>query len=285
MLINLWPRRLGLLLLCTVAALPSRAQDDRAVQRVLFIGNSYVYYNNLPELVEAIAAELDGPLLQTEAHTHGGFTLQAHLDDGHVEELLKRGDPDGEPWTAVILQEQSSLGGRGRNGVLAEPDEFFAAVVQLDSLIDAAGSEVHLYMTWAKERIPGQTDALARAYTDAGEMTGASVAPVGLAWARVRKERPDLGLYQSDGSHPSELGSYLAACVIYSQLTGRSAEGAPSVITGGPWRNGGAGRAAVEAATENVITLVSLDPDDARYLQRVAWEVVEDYRLSKAGAR
>ena len=140
-------RRLTLLLFCAVVTTPTRAQEDRAVERVLFNGNSYVYYNNLPGLVEAIAAGLNGPQLQIESHTHGGFTLQRHLDDGHAEELIRRGDSDGEPWTAVILQEQSSLGGRGRSGVLAGRDEFFAAVMQLDSLIDAAGSDLYLYMT------------------------------------------------------------------------------------------------------------------------------------------
>lgn len=114
-------RRLTLLLFCAVVTTPTRAQEDRAVERVLFNGNSYVYYNNLPGLVEAIAAGLNGPQLQIESHTHGGFTLQRHLDDGHAEELIRRGDSDGEPWTAVILQEQSSLGGRGRSGATAFP--------------------------------------------------------------------------------------------------------------------------------------------------------------------
>lgn len=249
------------------------------MQHVLFVGNSYVYYNNLPELVEAIAFELSGPLLEAEAHTHGGFTLQAHLDDGHIAELLRTGDQNGNPWGTVILQEQSSLGTRGRSGVLSEPREFYAAVREMDVLIDSAGAEPQLYMTWAKEWMPGQTEVLARAYIEAGKMIGASVAPVGLAWARVKSERPDLELYRRDGSHPTGIGSYLAACVIYSQLTGRTSEGAPAVIYGTPWDgpspvNG----PEAEAVERRTTSLVTLDAEVAGYLQQVAWEVVKGSR-------
>ena len=53
------------------------------------------------------------------------------------------------------------------------------------------------------------------------EMTyrnNATCAPVGMAWQRVREERPDYQLYNQDLSHPSSLGTYLAANVIYTTL-------------------------------------------------------------------
>jgi hypothetical protein len=41
-----------------------------------------------------------------------------------------------------------------------------------------------------------------------------------MAWQRVRAERPDYQLYTSDLSHPSTLGTYLAANVIYATIFG-----------------------------------------------------------------
>ena len=59
------------------------------------------------------------------------------------------------------------------------------------------------YMTWAKEAFPGQIDRLAEVYRGMGEELDVPVAPVGIAWDRVRSERPDLDLFHEDGSHPS----------------------------------------------------------------------------------
>jgi hypothetical protein len=51
------------------------------------------------------------------------------------------------------------------------------------------------------------------------------VAPVGYAWSTVRTEDPRMDLWQADGSHPSEAGTYLAACVFYAAIFGQSPEG------------------------------------------------------------
>ena len=253
---------------------PAQAQEARETHDVLFVGNSYIYFNNLHELVAAFSTELDGPLLRTHAHTHGGYTLRRHLEDGHVADLLAAGPADGS-WETVILQEQSSLGGRGRSGKLGDPADFLDAVSELDALIGAANAETMLYMTWAKERLPDQIAGLRDAYDQAGKAVDGSVAPVGLAWARVRSERPDVALFISDGSHPSAAGSYLAACVFYSQITGRSSAGAPATIFGSPWGSENTRTRLLAAARpDGLVELVSLDPDLARYLQDVAWDVV-----------
>ena len=102
------------------------------------------------------------------------------------------------------------------------------------------------------------------------------MAPVGLAWSRVVRERPELDLFSPDGSHPNSLGSYLAACVIYSTVTGRSAEGAPPKAGGPLWEDPG-----VESP-EGAAILVPLDPETAAYLQRVAWETVLAHRSGES---
>ena len=241
---------------------------------VLFLGNSYIYFNNLPSLVERISEALDGPKIRSGIHTHGGFTLQGHLEDGHVPDVLQRTDNGADAWDRVVLQEQSSLGTRLADpsaGRLGEPNDFHRATRALAEMIRDRGAAPLLYMTWAKRIFPTQTADLAAAYDAIGSELGVSVAPVGLAWAKVRGERSTLELFLEDGSHPNAAGSYLAACVIYAELTGRTPEGAPPEISGPPWDFSGV------LDSENPTILVSLTPDAARYLQQVAWEVVRSH--------
>ena len=49
--------------------------------------------------------------------------------------------------------------------------------------------------------------------------------PVGTVWASVKRD----ALWSKDGSHPSKVGTYLAACVFYAALFGESPEGAEFV--------------------------------------------------------
>jgi hypothetical protein len=48
--------------------------------------------------------------------------------------------------------------------------------------------------------------------------------PVGYAWWTVRKQNPDIDLWQADGSHPNKNGTYLAACVFYAAIFRESPE-------------------------------------------------------------
>ena len=82
---------------------------------------------------------------------------------------------------------------------------------------------------------------------------------------------------------PSAAGSYLAACVLYAAVTGRSPEGAPSEIVGGRW--GGSPlwvRVRSLFAREKGVPLVSLDRGTALHLQRVAWTVVGERAAPRA---
>lgn len=264
--------------------------------RVLFVGNSYTYYHNVPELVEAFSAALPGPPVRASAHTHGGITLRGHLADGHLPGLLDADEerdggargPDaagGRRWDRVVLQEQSLLGTGivdPTTGELGEPHGFRASVRALAEMVRSGGAEPVLYMTWARERFPGQLSDLAAAYVRAGSETGSEVAPVGVAWGRVRAERPEISLFDPDGSHPAPGGSYLAACVLYATLTGKSPVGAPAVVRGGTWDGPGLrGKLLHLLPFRPEIPLVSLEPELARYLQEVAWAVV---RAERAGA-
>lgn len=257
-------------LLALLATASVGCQEPRDTIDVLYVGNSYVYFNNLPELVEGISTGLDGPVLRGTAHTHGGATLRDHLEDDHLPEIFSERPVGGDGWDWVLLHEQSTLGTSmdRESGALGSPDAFHDATRELVEMIRSRGARPALYMTWAKEAFPMQSETLSDAYRSIGLELGVPVAGVGEAWAEVRRVRPDLNLHISDGSHPNAAGSYLAACVIYATITGKSPLGAPRELIGTPWSVAGP----VESPQPTI--LVSLSGPDAAFLQSVAWRIV-----------
>ena len=236
-----------------------------------FLGNSYVYYNNLADQLTGLSLSLPGAVINTGHHLHGGFSLRRHLEDGHLSDIF-RPLPDGDDgWDVVIVQEHSRLGvpySDEATGALGNPDPFFASASEVVDLALEHGAEVMFYMTWAKEKFPNQISLLAEAYTEAGRRLDATVTPVGLAWDRVRQERPDIKLFHPDGSHPSPAGTYLSACVFYSQLTGTPPFGATHTLYGTEIRTPGV------VVSEVPALLVHLTEEIASYLQAIAWDVV-----------
>lgn len=266
--------------LALLATASVACQEPRDTIDVLFVGNSYIYFNNLPEVVEGISAGLDGPIMRGAAHTHGGATLRGHLEDDHLPSLFSQGPAKGDGWDWIILQEQSTLSTRmdPESGALGSPDAFHEATRDLVGMIRAEGAKPALYMTWAKEAFPTQSETLSRAYRSIGTELAVTVAGVGEAWAEARLVRPEFNLHIGDGSHPNAAGSYLAACVIYAALTGQSPVGAPREIIGTPWNFAGP----VEESSQPTI-LVSLSTSDAEFLQRIAWQVVSAHQATGAG--
>jgi hypothetical protein len=269
-IVNVRTRRLWLFLVPLLAAAPVAGQETRDTLDVFFVGNSYIYFNNLPGLVEGISDMLDGPYVRTASHTHGGYRLGEHLTDGHLPGALGSDGSTNHPWDFVVLQEQSALATVTDTvtGELGSPVEFQRAVRDLASQARDLGATPALYMTWAKKRWPDQLTDISTAYRGAGAELDAPVAPVGEAWAAVATRRPDFELFVADGSHPNPAGSYLAACVMYATLTGKNPAGGPREVWGQPWN--GAGPMESEIPT----LLVSLTPGDAAFLQEVAWAVV-----------
>lgn len=202
------------------------AQDSLSV---LFVGNSYIYSNDLPSMLEDLTISL-GDELTIDSKTNGGFTFNNHLNDPNTFTKLH-----SKPWDYVVLQGQSQ-----------EPSFPFAQVntntlppaVQLADSVYANKycSQAMYFMTWGRENGDPQWDSinsfykmndrLRSAYMRIADSAEASVAPVGSAWRYVRDNYPSIQLYSGDGSHPSVAGSYLAACTFYASLFHKSPVGA-----------------------------------------------------------
>lgn len=199
-------RRLAILLLAVLCMTGARAASPL---RILFIGNSYTYTNDLPALVRQLAHGA-GRNVETEAVTAGGVSLQWHWEQGTARAALLR-----KKWDYVVLQDFSTL-------PLTDPQAVRQSILLFDQQIRAAGARTVLYLTWARAGAPATQADLNRVYYGAGRETGTPVAPVGPAWAIARELDPRLQLYQSDGSHPTPAGSWLAAYVFHITLFGKA---------------------------------------------------------------
>ena len=186
---------------------------------VLFVGNSYTAFNDMPRQVRDLAATVDVKL-ETVTRAPGGWWWRDHAASAETLELISSGEFD-----VVVLQEQSMAPASANH---ADTVVRVNGVV-LASRAVAAQSQVVLFQTWAHR--DGNSEighgsyesmqiALAATYSEVATAVAGRVAPVGAAWWIARAERPDIVLYEPDGSHPSEAGSYLAAAVIASTVSG-----------------------------------------------------------------
>jgi len=227
---------LGLLLVgCGGAAAP--ACGSGPCTRILFLGNSYTYVNDLPSTFARPAGSAGRPV-EVSSVANGGETLAEHAAASDSLDAIA-----SRRWTYVVLQEQSETPATwpGRTSM-------YPAVRTLAGGIESAGATPMLFMTWAhRDGLPtaGQADygamqlQISNAYLAIARELNVPVAPVGYAWSLVRADHPEIGLWADDGSHPSGAGTYLAACVFYAAIFRASPTGLP--FDGGL----GAGRARI----------------------------------------
>ena len=191
----------------------------------LFVGNSYTYVNNLPEVIKEIANS-KGDVFMHQSHTPGGATLSQHASSISLQNQLLE-----EEWDYVILQGQSQNPSFPPSQV-ANDVYPFAESLSNDIRIANTCSKPVFFMTWGRENgdtqncefyeplctYEGMQERLIESYTEMAEMNNSLLAPVGIAWKNIRATYPTINLYSSDGSHPSKNGTYLSACVFYTLL-------------------------------------------------------------------
>ncbi|HEX4931546.1 MAG TPA: MBL fold metallo-hydrolase [Gemmatimonadaceae bacterium] len=229
--------------------------------RVLFIGNSYTYYNNLPAIVADFARTGRYERAVTvEMVAQGGASLRDHWMSGEALAAIRRGT-----WDYVVLQEQSMLGVMLADGApsVNDPDHFHAYARLFAREIAGAGATPVFYLTWARKATPALQQRLTSAYAAIARETGARLAPAGIAWQGVRAARPTLELYDPDGTHPSPAGSYLAAATLWATISGTPARGLASSANGRLLADSQRVR-----LTDSTGRLVALADSDATFIQR-----------------
>lgn len=261
-------------LLSVLIGMAVNAQDSISV---LFIGNSYVYSNDLPGTLSQLATSL-GKTTTVSSKVNGGYTFQNHTNDPQTYTAIHQ-----QAWDVVVLQAQSQ-----------EPSFPFSQVTtntlpystQLADSVKAANfcSNVMYFMTWGRQNGDPQWDSintfdkmngrLHDAYMRFADSVDAMVSPVGVVWKYVRDNHPTIQLYVGDGSHPSPAGTYLAACTFYTGLFRSSPVG--STYLGG-----------LDLATATILQEASamiLDSLDEFNLHPIEQPTQADFTMMSSGA-
>jgi PKD repeat protein len=216
--------KLTLLLLAVILINKLFAQDTLSV---LFLGNSYSSYNNLPQLVQSLSSSA-GKTLIIDSNMPGGLSMSGHANNATTFSKISQGN-----WDYVILQEQSQM----PTIDFYRYNEMYPAITDLKSLIEQYNpcAKIITYMTWGRryggqQCGPGATycspvfvdfnhmqDSLTSAYLEISEQLNIQCAPVGVTWQNILNDTT-LILHSNDNSHPTIDGSYVAALTIYSSI-------------------------------------------------------------------
>ena len=187
---------------------------------ILFVGNSYTYYNQMPQMAFTQLAEAEGYKVIVASVTRGGYSLSQFADPENEEGKRLREVIKGNRYDYAVLQEQSTK-------PITNEAEFIQGASDVMDLICA--DEFILYATWGRnDGCPmlaelglsreEMTEKLSAAYNSAGNKLGVRVAEVGKAFWEYSKCHDKDELYDPDKTHPSALGSEIAARVIFKKI-------------------------------------------------------------------
>ena len=214
-------------LLATLSACSDPSDEEKTthkVNKILFVGNSFTYYNDIPELVAQIAAGAN-VTVTTQSVTQGSctFTKWADATDPEGAKLAAALGAHSD-YDAVVLQEHSTRPLTNYNAFLQGAKSLADEIAQTQK-----NCKIYLYSTWgyadaAETRgmtITQMEAQLRSAYQNAAKAIGAKVSPVGAAFSEVYLHHSSINLYyEADNKHPSYEGSFLSACVHVATILG-----------------------------------------------------------------
>jgi hypothetical protein len=183
-------------------------------ERILFIGNSLTYQNDLPAMVGQLARAAGRPLA-VQSVAKPDYGLEEHWRDGEARKAIAGGS-----WDFVVLQQGPSALPDSRRVLIDYTKRF-------DAEIKKAGARTALYMVWPSRQRRGDAEAVSQSYRAAAQAVNATLLPVGDAWRDAWAIDRELPLYAADNFHPSGIGTYLAALVVYRHLLGAPAPATP----------------------------------------------------------
>ena len=254
-----------LLLVALSTTAPAQTKPKRTdigsepVRSILWVGTSYFYYNNsmhdhVRNLVRAAdpQARPHATSVTISASRLVWHDMESYFRPNAIGSYALGGDngispaSSGRQYDTVIMIDcsQCPIHSQLRN-------VFHEYVKKHSDTIRKHGARPVLFMSWAYKDRPQMTAQLAEQYTIAGTNNDALVIPAGLAFAKAIARRPDLEFHQPDKTHPSLLGTYLAANTAYAALYRKSPVGNKY--------------------------LAGIDPATAQFLQTIAWETTQEY--------
>ena len=230
----------------------------KEVKSMLWVGNSFFYYNNsmhghVGQLLNAAGQKGNR---STSATISGSginwHDMEAHFKPNAVGSYSFVGDNEvrfntfERPFDATMMMDCSQCPIHPKLQSI-----FYEYAKKHSETLRKHGSEPILFMSWAYSDVPAMTEQLAAEYIKAGQQNNALVVPAGYAFANSVSKRPDVSLIIADKRHPSLAGTYLAACTVLASVYKINPIGSKY--------------------------LAGLSPEVAKHLQTVAWETSQAF--------
>lgn len=187
--------------------LPLKAQEKTAIKdyKVLFVGNSLTYSNNLPQLVSKAASD-EQIILSTEILAKPNYALIDHLEEGVLQEKIS-----SQSFDFVIVQQGPSSQPEGKKLL-------FKSIKKLHQICEKNQSKLAVFMVWPSQQYYHTFDKVIKNHREVAEKYNTILCPVGEIWKAHFDKTNDFDYYSSDGFHPSHKGSEIAAKIIVDSL-------------------------------------------------------------------
>lgn len=208
---------------------PSATSEEVSIDyneeyKVLFIGNSFTYYNDLDQITSKLAESMGFTKFSADRVACGAYHLSQFADGNdeygkQVEEKIKN-----NTYTHIIMQEHST-------SPVSNYDSFLSGATALLTKLKTyqTSAKISLYETWGFNNMVGTYGAtipecelaLMNAYKNCAKALKLGVHYVGRGFSKVYQEHSSINLYYvEDNKHPSFSGSYLSGLIHLASLTG-----------------------------------------------------------------
>ena len=216
-MINLYrmDRLLFILTFCILSN-PIFSQEEKSPTKILFVGNSFTFFWNMPQLVSAMA-ESQGVSINSYQSTVSGSSLEQHWKG--EKGSLTRKKIDENNWDYVVLSDHSLR-------TIDAPEKFREYGGKFIDLVRLKGAEPIFMITWSYKDNPSMQKIISKEYIKLANDFNVKVFPVGPIWDAIIKDNSNIDLY-FDNKHPSSVGSYLISLIITKSLTGKSLKDIP----------------------------------------------------------
>ena len=174
--------------------------------KVLFVGNSHTYFNDMPRLFAQMCEEMTGVRPEVTMLAYSGRSLRWHREEHFsLRFALMYGGYD-----YCVVQQQAHP--------FPEESETRHDFGNISDMCSRAGTRAVIFMTWAEKAKPQNAARMTGFYRALASDTGALLAPVGELFESLRRDHPEIELYWMDGEHASVCGDYLAAACFAALL-------------------------------------------------------------------
>lgn len=206
-------RPLFALVTLTACSLGTAPEAPEGSLKVLFIGNSLTYENDLPRTVAQLALSAGLQECYCYQIAHANFALEDHYDWREAVTAL-----EDESWDFVVMQQGPSALPSSRANLIQWAGVF-------GDIIDENGARSVMYGVWPEHDREVEFPTVTESYRLAAEEIGGLFAPAGEAWQYAWAADSTLPLYAVDDFHPSNMGTYLAALTIFERIYDHTAIG------------------------------------------------------------